>query len=142
MTLMSDQNGKLITDRYNSERARDQSQAKINKLKSEREDLQKQEEELKRKIKITKESINNLQKLKLEKVSELYVTFFLNLDQIRNLERVKDSKQGEYRFRLPDKLDGEKKPKKDDHRSILFSMTQLDTLKKNKENLIKDIGKK
>ena len=47
--------------------------------------LDKKINELQKELDITKKALKELQKQKLDKVSELYISIFLRLDQIKNL---------------------------------------------------------
>ena len=47
--------------------------------------LDKKINELQKELDITKKALKELQKQKLDKVSELYISIFLRLDQVKNL---------------------------------------------------------
>lgn len=90
--------------------------------------LDKKINELQKDLDITKKALKELQKQKLDKVSELYVSIFLRLDQIKNLipSDFKDAEPDSWM--LPMALDA----------SILFTEKSLRQLYQNISNLKKE----
>lgn len=133
-STQSDKKSVILKNRYTAEKELEQCKMNLANITAQDEKLTEKIEMLKKKLSRTRTNIKELQRDKLRDVSELYVSFFLRLDQVKNLnseEIIEEDNTRSQKNYLPPTL----------NTSILFTDKELDKLNSNREALISDTSK-
>jgi WD40 repeat protein len=115
-------NASYVRDRHEAERLRDECIATISQLNSAQMGFEEERKKSAEQLTISRDKIKAIQKEKLEKVSTLYVSYFLRLDQVQNLFDFRGI------VKIPPRLD----------KSLLFTQQGLLNLHNNLKKLGED----